>query len=130
MIQLSVGDIDGVCGKFRIGALNMRDVDTEIVENFLNVEVSNTFAPYLIVIKYDVPPAPWGMYWGEEGFIINTTAVIAQYWPDTMELECFENVDQAAMVLQWMKGKQDEWRDKVLSHNRDESERQRSRRKT
>lgn len=130
LIELSAGDIDGVSGRFRIDALNMKEVDTEIVPNFLFSEVSGPRAPYLIAVKYDMLPAPWGMYWGSDGFVIDTTAVLAQYWPETMELECFHSIAEAAVVLDWMKDRQDEWRTKVLSNHGNEPKRQGSRRKT
>jgi CDP-glycerol glycerophosphotransferase (TagB/SpsB family) len=126
MIELSAGDIDGVSGKFRISELHMKNVDTEIVPNF----IVDDPAPYLIAVKYDVTPALWGMYWGDEGFIIDTTAVLAKYWPDTMELECFSDLTEATLVLDWMKDQQDEWRAKVLSNNRNEPKRPGPRRKT
>lgn len=117
MIELSVGDIRGIGGRFRIKELGMGEVDTEIVLNFIP-----NGAPYLIAVKRDQPPMPWGMYWGGEGFVIDTAAILAQYWPDTMELGCMSPEDAWA-TLQWLKEKQDVWRDQVLSHNGHEPKR-------
>lgn len=127
MIELSVGDITGIHGRFRISELGMGAVDTEIVPNFLlgvsaNPDISG-LAPYLIAVKREVlQPMPWGMYWGGEGFIIDTAAILAQYWPDTLELGCMDPEDAWA-TLQWLKEKQDVWRDQVLSHNGHEPKR-------
>lgn len=95
-------------------------VDTEIVETCFPYG-----APYLIAVKRDIGVGPWGMYWGSEGFILDSASVIGLYWPETMELECFSSEEDGWLALQWLKGNQDVWRDKVLSTNNHEPSRQR-----
>jgi hypothetical protein len=115
-----VGKIAGIEGRFKLDALQMEGVATEVVELPEEFREAAPLAPrHIICVKMVEGAVPYGMMFGPE-FMIDNVSVIALYRHETQELECFHCIECAVIVLEWFKSKQSEW-ESVYSSSVDES---------